>query len=343
MAIAQKLYAYINTNIEWNEGYGIGLNNDINAILKAKSGYSGDLNKLMCAALIQSGIEAKPVLVSMRDHGKPLEYYPFFDQFNHMVVLAKIDNKDTWIDLGDRNLPIGWLRTDALNSMAWVVDEAEPYWVDLKPLDSKTVYLIKGSIDAEGNLNADLESRFTGYHAVHHRTLSADDKEKYSEKLITNGTNHIPVSDTELINANETSKPFQLKAKIVNHSVATVTPDKIYLNPLFPEGLDELPFKLVERTYPIEMNYPEEISMILNLAIPEGYTVESVPEPIRFTTENGGIQVIYETSLNPGKLNVTMKYVLKQLLFDPVDYSTLKNIFNQRQQKFNEQIVLSKS
>jgi hypothetical protein len=37
------------------------------------------------------------------------------------------------------------------------------------------------------------------------------------------------------------------------------------------------------------MNYPSDISIILNVTLPEGYIVESVPEPIRFTTENGGV------------------------------------------------------
>ncbi|MGB4846793.1 MAG: hypothetical protein WBP41_02695 [Saprospiraceae bacterium] len=91
------------------------------------------------------------------------------------------------------------------------------------------------------------------------------------------------------------------------------------------------------------MNYPEEVTVILNLTLPEGYVVESTPNPIKFVTENNGIQASYNSSQTPGKLNVTMKYTLKQLEFDPVEYTALKNFYNERHQKFNEQIVLTKS
>jgi hypothetical protein len=80
---AQKIYDYINQHIQWNKFYGSTSTRDINTLLKEKSGNSGDLNKMMCAALLQAGITAKPVLISTRDNGKPLELYPFTDQFNH--------------------------------------------------------------------------------------------------------------------------------------------------------------------------------------------------------------------------------------------------------------------
>ncbi|MBK9983694.1 MAG: DUF3857 and transglutaminase domain-containing protein [Saprospiraceae bacterium] len=343
METAQLIYDYINNNVQWNDMQGYGGSRDISTILKTKSGNSGDLNKLMCAALIQAGIDAQPVLLSTRDNGKPLELYPFIDQFNHMVVVANIEGKDMWMDLGDKNLPMGLLRADVLNSRGWLVDEKNPAWIDIVPASSNSTYLITGTLDKEGNLNATVESRYTGYHAVEQRTNADDEKEKFGENILMSGTNPMKLADIEMINKKEISKPFQLKAKVINQSVATVTPDKIYLNPLFTNGMDELPFKLEERTYPIEMNYPEEVTMILNLTLPEGYTVESIPKPIKFVTENNGIQASYNSSQTPGKLNVTMKYTLKQLAFDPTEYTALKNFYNERHQKFNEQIVLTKS
>ena len=91
------------------------------------------------------------------------------------------------------------------------------------------------------------------------------------------------------------------------------------------------------------MNYPEEISMIMDITLPEGYVIESVPAPVRFVTEGNGITITYNASHSPGKLNVNMKYTIKQLFYDPKEYATLKNMYIQRNQKFNEQIVLTKA
>ena len=343
MEIALKMYDYINSHIQWNDMYSYGGRHDINEILKTGSANSGNLNKLMCAALIQAGIHALPILISTRDNGNMLEIYPFVDQFNHMIVLATLDGKDTWIDAGDKNRPLGTLRTESLNSRGWVVDEANPAWIDIKPVDSKSVYFIKGNLDKDGNLNGDLETRFTGYHALQQRTSADEEKEKYGNDLVVCGTNPMKISGMEMINAENVSLPFQLKAKIVNYPVATSTPDRMYISPVFPKGLDEIPFKLEKRTYPIEMNYPSEVNMILDLTIPEGFIVESIPEPIRYVTESGGISVSYSASNNGGRIMINVKYAIKQLFFDPVDYTALKAFYNQRHLKLNEQIVLAKA
>jgi hypothetical protein len=141
-----------------------------------------------------------------------------------MVVLATIDQKDTWIDAGDPYLPLGLLRADALNTKAWVVDEIDPFWIDIQPVDSKSIYLIKGSIDKDGNLNADFESRFTAYHAFLQRMNAENQDEKFGDHLIVSNSNPVTISEIELINTKEISKPFQLKGKIINSTVATVTP-----------------------------------------------------------------------------------------------------------------------
>ncbi|HZV71348.1 MAG TPA: DUF3857 domain-containing protein [Saprospiraceae bacterium] len=342
METAQKLYDYINQNFQWNGKYNISTQKDIVAILKAMSGSSGDLNKLMCAALQQSGIVAKPVLISTRDHGKPLELYPFTDQFNHMAVLATIDEKDYWLDMGDKNLPLGALRKNALNTRGWIADEKNPSWTDIVPVNSKSVFVIKGSLDENGNLNGAIETRFTGYHAMDKRNM-LDEKKEFGDHLMVSGSSPIKVSGLEIIHANDVSQPLQIKANVVDQSIGTATPDKIYLNPIFPEGLDEIPFRLEKRTYPIEMNYPSEVSMMLNVALPEGYTIESLPSPIRFANSTGGIHVIYDAALVADKLNITIKYVVKQTYFEPEEYTTLKSIFNKRKEKFNEQIVLTKT
>lgn len=339
---AQKIYDYINQNIQWNGKYNYSTSQDINDILKARSGSSGDLNKLMCAALLQCGIVAKPVLLSTRDHGKILELYPFPDQFNHMVILASIDHHDTWIDLGDKYLPLGTLREQALNSRGWIVDEIDPVWTDIKPALSKTMYMIDGTLDKDGNFNGTIESDFTGYPAYHGRKNGDEDK-NFNKNLIVCGGVPINISDEQLINTNDPALPFVIKAMIVNQSFATVVNDKFFLKPIFPIGLDDIWFRLEKRSYPIEVNYPEEVSMIFNLKLPDGYVVESLPEPAKISNSTGGLQFSYDAVYSADNLKITLKYIIKQLIFEPEEYSTLKSIYLLRKEKFNRQIVLTKS
>ncbi|MFZ1678681.1 MAG: hypothetical protein WAT91_15475, partial [Saprospiraceae bacterium] len=123
----------------------------------------------------------------------------------------------------------------------------------------------------------------------------------------------------------------------------TVVNDKIFLKPIFPIGLDDIWFKLEKRSYPIEVNYPAEVSMIFNLKLPDGYIVESLPEPAKISNSTGGLQFSYDAVYSADNLKVTLKYLIKQLIFEPEEYSTLKSIYVLRKEKFNRQIVLTKS
>lgn len=342
MDIAKKLYNYINQNIQWNQIESFGWSKTIPEILKEKSATNGNLNKLLWAGLSQAGIQVTPVLISTRDHGKVLELYPFVDQFNHLILLATIDGKEMWMDAGDKNVPIGVLQSNSMNARGWAVHEKDPAWIDVLPVDSKSTYFIKGILDGEGSFTGTMEARYTGYHAVEHRTSIEKSKDEFGQKLLSAGSSILMLQNKEIMNTADVSLPLQVKADIDHHSIGTATTDKIYLSAILPKTLVENPFKLEARTYPIDMNYPEEFIVIINMGIPEGFRVESVPVPVRYVTENKFVMVSYAAEETTGKLNITMKYSLKQLQFEPEEYITLKTIYNQREQKFNEQIVLTK-
>jgi hypothetical protein len=342
LEVARKIYAYVNENIQWDRTYDYGWNKAINEIVDIKSGSSGEINKILCAALVQAGINAKPVLTSTREYGKMIQLYPFTNQFNHLVVLAMIDNKDVWLDAGVKNLPFGMLREEVLHGHAWVVDEKKPFWKEFTPTPSKSVFLLKGTIDEEGQLTGELECRFTGYHGLEKRAMVQANATN-DLNLVSNGAIPLPVESMEVLNKEDEAAPLQIKASILDQPVATVTPDKIYINPLFPTGMDELPFFLEERTYPIEMNYPAEYSMTLSLTLPEGYKAESVTAPVRYSTENNGIQMLYESSELGNKLNITMKFSVLQMEFPAEEYQAVKNMYAMRKEKFTSQVILTKS
>lgn len=342
-AIANKLYQWINTNIQWNGWHSISTHRTVAEILKARSGDSGDLNKLMCTGLLHAGIIARPVLISTRDHGRVLELYPFLDQFNHLVVIAQLDGKDTWLDLGNKHLPVGMLQPPSLNHRGWIADELNPVWVDLKLPESKATYYVKGNLSPDGLFNGTLETRFTGYFNQHYRELEEKKEDIYGQDLLKNGKVNVSLTDITVTNKEDASMPFLLKANIGNMPVANASGDHIYLSHFTPAHFLDKPFKLERRTYPVEFNYPTEETVIMDIDIPQGYQVETLPASVRFVNESNGIEISYQASAEPAKVKVTMKYALRQLHFDPKEYDALKNIYDQRFQKFSELIVLKKT
>ena len=105
---------------------------------------------------------------------------------------------------------------------------------------------------------------------------------------------------------------------------------------------DENPFKAEKRQYPIDFVFPTEDKYMINITLPEGYVVESLPASgaiameenigsFKYTVQQQGniIQMMVVSSINYGVV--------------PADYyDTLKNFYQKMVEKQGEKVVLKK-
>ena len=105
----------------------------------------------------------------------------------------------------------------------------------------------------------------------------------------------------------------------------------------------ENPFKADERSYPVIFDFPSRDSRVVNIIIPEGFEVESLPENSIFQLmgESGVFQFL--TSQNGKYLRLESVLVLKNLVYTPEDYDNLKQFYAYIVDKHSETIVLKKS
>ena len=124
---------------------------------------------------------------------------------------------------------------------------------------------------------------------------------------------------------------------------ATTTANNIiYLKPTLKTDYDENPFKLPTRSFPIEFEYPIRDQYILNLTLPEGYVVEEKPTSVVFNLLKTGGSLKYVSAVNGNILQLSVKIDINQLVYQPEDYASVKEFFNQVSNKLAEQIVLKK-
>ena len=82
---------------DWDGSYSFLAEERLDEMLEKGKGSSGDINLLLIALLNKVGVQAHPVLLSTRSHGKMQDVYPLVSQFNHVIALAAIDS--LWIPL----------------------------------------------------------------------------------------------------------------------------------------------------------------------------------------------------------------------------------------------------
>jgi hypothetical protein len=81
----------------------------------------------------------------------------------------------------------------------------------------------------------------------------------------------------------------------------------------------------------------------INLEIPEGYMVESLPAPVRVTLGDKEIVFSLNTSSDGNKIQILSTKEINSSIFAPDAYQGLKDLFQKMIASQNEKIILKKN
>ncbi|MGH1339849.1 MAG: DUF3857 domain-containing protein [Aureispira sp.] len=337
-------YDFLNKHMEWNKQYTYSVTeNTLDICFEKKKATSGELNVMLLALLQEVGINAKPVLISTRSHGKVQPLYPILDQFNHTMVLVTIEEQNILLDVGNPFRPIGYPRVNALNYQAWVVNKNQSEWINLAAPKSVEKMLMNFKLDQEGSFEGTIAIGKEGYEAVdgvtsfHGATGTKHFKEVWTELFPDIVIEQVEFDHTKI---NKSSFKINMVCKIPDQ--AQVMNDFIYFSPSIYNSFEENPFKLEKRVYPVEIPYPFSEQFVLNVDLPEGYIVEELPESAKVVLPNKGGSFLYMVKQNGQRLQIIRKIKINQLQFNTEEYTDIKTFFDLIIEKSEEQVVLKK-
>jgi hypothetical protein len=116
--------------------------------------------------------------------------------------------------------------------------------------------------------------------------------------------------------------------------------DKLFVTPFINEVINNNPLKQIERTYPIDMIYPEKRRFTSSFKIPDGYQIEFLPS--ESIINNQFFELNYSIKNDDQNIVISFYYYFKKPVYNPSDYSKIKYYFNEIVKKGNEKIVLTK-
>ena len=105
----------------------------------------------------------------------------------------------------------------------------------------------------------------------------------------------------------------------------------------------ESPFKPETRLYPIDFGFPMKDRYIVNIDLPEGYKVESLPENAVFNLGEDTGSFRYLISQVGNKLQLSVELSINKSFIAAEEYGNLKKFYELLIAKENEKVVLSKA
>ncbi|NID08730.1 DUF3857 domain-containing protein [Fibrivirga algicola] len=334
-------YDLIRNRIAWN-GSAYQYSDQLKKALDERKGDAADINLLLIGLLRLIGLDANPVLLSTRDHGQLDTEHTLLRQFNYVVAHLTLGGKDVMLDATDRFLRPGMLPRRALNGTGrLILPNGKGRFLSLLPTErTVTVKACNFEISADGEAKGLFSQSYDGYRAADARLAHQLLGEEKFMSQVKQLRPDWQIETAELANVSDLTAPVLAKYTLVIPAAASISGDRMYLNPLLTEGITSNPFKQPARQFPVDFATPFDETFTATYIFPEGFTVDELPKPLVLSLPNNGGRFTYQIQQKGNQLDVVSRITIRKPVFGADEYMFLKEFYDKILLKHGEQVVL---
>ena len=335
-------YKFLRQRLAWNGEYEL-LPKSPSAVMKKGSGSNADLNMILINMLGDVGVNAYPVVMSTRRHGRLPKTYPSMDKLNTFIV--GVPDGSSWIYL-DASAADGYLNVLPANlytERARIIQKGkEGQWVNLQKIgEARTQVAVKATLAPDGSLTGEQTVFYSGNAAANERQSFREATDSLAFIANKATKNSISINSCTM----EGHRDFAPNVKEVIHfkRQGETTGDLIYLNPLFEIPITSSPFVETERLVPVEFPYKQTFSLHVEITLPEGWEPEELPKGVKIATEDKSLtgHILYEHSAS-GVISVNYLFRLNNITYTKGQYSTLRELFDLFASRSKDMLIIKK-
>jgi transglutaminase-like putative cysteine protease len=342
MKKAAMIFNYVKSKMTWNDYYGFTTDDGVKKAYQESIGNVAEINLMLTSMLRYAGVNANPILVSTRANGIPL--FPTRNGFNYVIAGIEVENAVILLDATNKNSMPNILPDHVLNWTGRLIrQDGSSSVIELIPTKkSNEVFNMSVRLSDNGDAEGKVRRFCTDHIALHYRNnIKPIAKEQYLEKL-ENTYNGIEISEYEIKNANDLSKPIIETYSFNAEDSFEAAGNKIYISPLLFMADTENPFKAEKREYPIDFTYPKVKKYMFNIQLPEGYKIESIPENAAVQLPDNLGMFRYNLSSSGNSVQLVASVEINSAIVPASYYGIIKEYFKQIIDKESEKIVLTK-
>ncbi len=336
------VYQYVKTKVKWDDYYGKYTDVGVKDAYKKGIGNVAEINLMLTSMLQSAGLDANPVLVSTKANGIPL--FPTLDGFNYVICAVNIDESYVLLDASERYSLPNMLPPRAINWKGRIIfKNGNSDWIGLETgIQSIEDNYISVKFDDEFMAEGMMRNKFDNLGALEYRKKY---NRREEESLIENleSAYNMEIENYKVSNKYDLGKAVTRTIKFASDNLAEEISGKLYIKPLLFNGYTSNPFKLKERKFPVDFSSPWKEKNTITIQIPEGYTIETIPETkaIALPDELGVFK--YQVTGQGNKIKVVSLVQFNTSVITPSYYESLKEFFKELVEKQSEKIVLVKS
>ena len=333
---ARMIIEHVKKNYSFNGIYGVWPQHSAPEFIKKKNGNVADLNYILTGYLRAAGVDAYPIMLSTRNHGKIKYQYPFSQFINYANVFINTPKTSFIADATEPMLAYDEYPIRCMNEYGFLYKEGkEARWVPLTPVEasSNTISLSHEWIHENDKISSQGVVYLSKYEAYRMRK-QLNENENYLREMYSN--QNLEIDNVKTYNR----KKFNEKLKFTFEAKfnPTIIGETIYIQPFLNFVDQSNPLKQEKRDYPVDMIYPVRHVLSAQIKIPEGYQLKKQPD--EFAIDNELLQMSKQVKGYKHVISVTCQYQFKKTVFQPDEYPKLKTSYQQLVDHLNQRIAI---
>ena len=311
---------------------------------KDHEGSASDIAALVAECLVDIGYKVEPVFLRTRGMGEILDHQVKADAYSTVVLrVTGPSGKVHFIDPASRatavDVMVGWC---TVKRARVIPKEGNGYWVDLSNLTSnRFIRTDTLTVSADGTVfGRTIENGFNS-NAGQMKAAYA----RFSSKagFISEIETDCSIEIDSLTTSGMDEWTPQASVEYFWQAQAVRSGDLLYIKPFVNKMHNESTFRSPERMVPVDFPFIETSYYSVTLTVPEGWTVESLPQTAFFEEKNVKCQALLKALFDGDRtISVNFRSSNGQLQVPVEEYPEFRKYWERLCGIYNVTIVLKK-
>jgi hypothetical protein len=302
------VYQLVMSKVKWDGKYELSPGSSFETLNKRR-GSNADINLLLIQSLRDVGLTAAPVVLRTRDLGLLPYNFPSIRKLSTFIVGVVMPmGGNVYLDASNKILPDVML----VERARLVQKGKKSEWVNLQKVSkSEESTIIDATLSADGLLTGKQTTRRSA--TIAGACLNKNEVGEYK--------------------STPTESEFTKQGEVTD-GVIGICP--------FPDKLIENPFTAETRKMPVEFSCIASNRVVINITLPDGYTMEGEPRNTTVTTPDKGVEGRIRTTRSEGHIQMLCQVNINKLSHSEKNYADLRQIYDMLSKYTKEQLIIKK-